>query len=381
MQDRKKEKKLYSSRGTSFLSLSSGYNTQKIGEKNTSGLNQNLDEVEVNKVENSNLEEFDENYSKVEIPKTGSLTSPLDEATLQKELTKTESETLKSSEKNKKSGVISSKIVYSSKTSDTEDTSQTEKISQKTQQSKITKKISKTTKPIKKIQSKPKLTQEQKAEIVVNKVSSILDWIMTIKQIFKNPYGVSEMFSRKYSELVKRNPSLGKMINKIVSPFLFIHLIKEEIKKRWGKGIKGPRKDIEENERDYEEPERGEVTFLELSEKGIIFCDNKKRPLYTLEQLKDKSGYTASPEVINPIIMNNILNAFYEVAPKAKAIPTPETGKYAGIPMDEVMANITEEEVMTFLYYVKRFPRGYVGKNFRITESFAGWVVSGTPND
>ena len=49
--------------------------------------------------------------------------------------------------------------------------------------------------------------------------------------------------------------------------------------------------------------------------------------------------------------------------------------------MNEVMERISEEEVMRFLNYVQNFPRGYVGKNFRITESFAGWVVSGTPDD
>ncbi|GIW21966.1 MAG: hypothetical protein KatS3mg068_0973 [Candidatus Sericytochromatia bacterium] len=120
---------------------------------------------------------------------------------------------------------------------------------------------------------------------------------------------------------------------------------------------------------------------MNWQKKNIIFTDNRKRPLYTLEQLKDKSGYTASEAIVNPLIMENILNAFIEVAPKAKSIPTPETGKYAGIPMDQVMQNVTEEDIMEFLEYVRNYPRGYVGKNYRITESFAGWVVSGTPED
>ena len=64
-----------------------------------------------------------------------------------------------------------------------------------------------------------------------------------------------------------------------------------------------------------------------------------------------------------------------------RRIPTPTGGIYAGIPMDQVMEHITEEEIMRFLGYVHNFPRGYVGKSFRITESFAGWVVSGTPDD
>jgi hypothetical protein len=85
--------------------------------------------------------------------------------------------------------------------------------------------------------------------------------------------------------------------------------------------------------------------------------------------------------VIGPHVFAEIHKAFQEVAIKAKGLPTPETGLFAGIPMESVMENASEREILLFLNYVKRFPRGYTGKNFRITESFAGWVISGTPDD
>lgn len=127
------------------------------------------------------------------------------------------------------------------------------------------------------------------------------------------------------------------------------------------------------------EPEK--ISFLELAEKNIVFCDNYKRPLYSLDKLRDKYGRTASEDVIGPHVYAEIHKAFQEVALKAKGLPTPESGLFAGIPMESVMENATEREILLFLNYVKRFPRGYTGKNFRITESFAGWVISGTPDD
>jgi len=127
------------------------------------------------------------------------------------------------------------------------------------------------------------------------------------------------------------------------------------------------------------EPEK--ISFLELAEKNIVFCDNHKRPLYSLDKLRDKYGRTASEDVIGPHVFAEIHKAFQEVAIKAKGLPTPESGLFAGIPMESVMENASEREILLFLNYVKRFPRGYTGKNFRITESFAGWVISGTPDD
>jgi hypothetical protein len=45
------------------------------------------------------------------------------------------------------------------------------------------------------------------------------------------------------------------------------------------------------------------------------------------------------------------------------------------------MRNITDDEIYNFLFYVKKFPSKYIGKNYRISESFAAWVMSGTPED
>lgn len=124
-----------------------------------------------------------------------------------------------------------------------------------------------------------------------------------------------------------------------------------------------------------------EIDFVALAEKNIFFTDNHKSPLYSMEQLRSEQGYTVSADVLKPIVMDKIYTAFKEVAPKARGLPVPDKGLYAGRPMDEVLDGITETDIALFFDYVLRFPVGYVGKNFRLTESFAGWAVSGTPDD
>jgi hypothetical protein len=229
------------------------------------------------------------------------------------------------------------------------------------------------------INSQKNKSEEEKIEEFAEKVASFLDKIENIRLIFIS------FFERNYPlvvEKIKFLTSKGKL--KFLKPLLPLFIIIQKINEKWFNTTVEYEEDNEEkddNKKENTNEPRKPVTFLELAEKNIIFTDNRKRPLYTLEQLRDKSGYTASESVVNPIIMENIINAFREVAPKARSIPTPETGKYAGTPMDQVMENITEEDIMEFLEYVRNFPRGYVGKNYRITESFAGWAVSGTPED
>ncbi|MBC7541246.1 MAG: hypothetical protein H7338_00795 [Candidatus Sericytochromatia bacterium] len=123
------------------------------------------------------------------------------------------------------------------------------------------------------------------------------------------------------------------------------------------------------------------IDFVLLAEKNIVFTDNHKNPLYTMDQLRTAKGYTASSEVVKPLIMEKVYVAFQEVAPKARGLPVPDKGRYAGRAMDDVLFNINEIDVALFFDYVLRFPVGYVGKNYRLTESFAGWAVSGTPDD
>lgn len=229
-------------------------------------------------------------------------------------------------------------------------------------------------------QRKP--SREERIDKLAEHITDVLKKISDIKTGMLNPDLPPE---QRASILSEKSPALSKFLTLLVVQlepvFLLIQRINQKLVEKNLVQPKVEEKPVEEPEENKPPPPPAKVSFLELAEKNIIFCDNRKRPLYTLEQMKGKHGYTVSEDVIAPMILEEIIQAFHEVAPKAKAIPTPTSGMYAGIPMDQVMEHISEEEIMRFLGYVHNFPRGYVGKSFRITESFAGWVVSGTPDD
>ncbi len=229
-------------------------------------------------------------------------------------------------------------------------------------------------------QRKP--SREERIDKLADRITDVLKKISDIKTGMLNPEIAP---SERVSLLSEKSPALSKFLTVLIIQleplFLLVQRINQKLVEKNLVQPKVEEKPPEEQVEKAPPPPPAKVSFLELAEKNIIFCDNRKRPLYTLEQMKGKHGYTVSEDVIAPMILEEITRAFHEVAPKAKAIPTPTSGIYAGIPMDQVMEHISEEEIMRFLGYVHNFPRGYVGKSFRITESFAGWVVSGTPDD
>lgn len=226
--------------------------------------------------------------------------------------------------------------------------------------------------------------QEEKIDKLAERITDVLKRISEIKTGMLSP---DMQTSQKLHMMAERSPAFSKFLTILLTQLepmlLLVQRINQKLVEKNLVRMRAKATSVTEQPSDEPAPPAPppKVSFLELAEKNIIFCDNRKRPLYTLEQMRGKHGYTASEEVLAPMILENIIQAFREVAPKARAIPTPTSGIYVNTPMDQVMENIGEEDIMHFLNYVQRFPRGYVGKNFRITESFAGWVVSGTPDD
>lgn len=352
-----RSKKRFTDRGTGFLSLSGSYS----GKISTSGGTQsppsqdNQSHANTSDYSNYSEEGYQQDYQQQDYQQERQIEEPPPEPP------------------KKKTGVISSTIHYPpKKEAPTQQAARTGPIDEADLPDDVQR-------PIK----KKALTEEEKLEKLDKTADRITDLLAKIDQIKTGLFSPDISFGRKIG-LLFSHPKLQPVFGVVLRPFrpavtLWSAVRKKQLQR---KGLLPKPSEIDaEAMEDQGPPPPEKISFLELAEKNIIFCDNRKRPLYTLEQLRGKHGYTASEEVIAPMIYENILAAFREVAPKAKAIPTPEKGMYAGIPMVEVMESINEEHVLLFLNYVKRFPRGYVGKNFRITESFAGWVVSGTPDD
>jgi len=128
----------------------------------------------------------------------------------------------------------------------------------------------------------------------------------------------------------------------------------------------------------YDENGVKKVSFLDLHELNINFTDNKNNALFNFDMRKTQS-YRPSPIVVDPIATRAAIQAIHECAERAASIPPAMEGPFANIPLSTVLANINEEDLQCFLRYVKVYPGNYVGRNLKISETFATWVVYGAP--
>jgi hypothetical protein len=120
------------------------------------------------------------------------------------------------------------------------------------------------------------------------------------------------------------------------------------------------------------------ISFLDLHELNINFTDNKNNALFNFDIRKTQS-YRPSPTVVDPIAARAALQAIHECAERAASIPPAMEGPYANIPLSTVLGNSGETDLQSFLRYVKVYPGNYVGRNLKISETFATWVVYGAP--
>lgn len=140
------------------------------------------------------------------------------------------------------------------------------------------------------------------------------------------------------------------------------------------------KKEIREGEySQYDESGNKKISFLDLHELNIIFTDNKGNALFNFDIRKTQS-YRPSPMVIDPIATKAAIEAIRECAERAASIPPAMEGPYANIPLSTVLSTIEEFDLQAFLRYVKVYPGNYVGRNLKISETFATWIVYGAPS-
>jgi len=120
------------------------------------------------------------------------------------------------------------------------------------------------------------------------------------------------------------------------------------------------------------------VSFVDLQQINVEFTDNHNYPLFDFSRYKNQR-YPLSSAIVDPIATETALQAIRECAARASSIPPAMEGRYANIPLGQVLANIAEEDLQLFLQYVKVYPGNYVGRCLKISETFATWVVYGAP--
>lgn len=120
------------------------------------------------------------------------------------------------------------------------------------------------------------------------------------------------------------------------------------------------------------------VSFVDLQQINVEFTDNHNYPLFDFSRYKNQR-YPLSSAIVDPIATEAALQAIRECSARAGSIPPAMEGRYANIPLSQVLVSITEEDLQAFLQYVKIYPGNYVGRCLKISETFATWVVYGAP--
>lgn len=115
--------------------------------------------------------------------------------------------------------------------------------------------------------------------------------------------------------------------------------------------------------------------FSEMIELNIMFIDNYKKNLYT--QPKGMAFKLSRAE--EELIMSMTIEAIRECAEFTAELPPPVEGIYEGIPISKIMDEVTDEDVKIFLGFVKAFPGKYIGKSWKISETFATWLINNSP--
>lgn len=123
-------------------------------------------------------------------------------------------------------------------------------------------------------------------------------------------------------------------------------------------------------------PQEAFGTFNDMLELNIIFMDNQRVPMYSLAQTR---GTGRLGKLEEQFIMDNAMQAIRECAEFTNDLPTPTAGPYANEPIRAIMEGVQATDIGRFMAFVKAFPGKYIGKQWKISETFATWLLNNAP--
>lgn len=122
--------------------------------------------------------------------------------------------------------------------------------------------------------------------------------------------------------------------------------------------------------------------FYGLALLNIDFLNLDNEPLYHTRHI-----ITYDAEEIEKAILHIMRNDIRETAEWIRTVldENPEwdmpidSGRYHGLSLVEVMENVTTHDIYSFLLFVQCFPGKYMGNSWKISETFATWVIGYAP--
>lgn len=117
---------------------------------------------------------------------------------------------------------------------------------------------------------------------------------------------------------------------------------------------------------DADEEEDEHITLTGLLERGISFMSIRNAPL--LQDIhQERQAVTRA------------LDEIRSCANYAKDLPTPNRGRFSGIPIAHALASVTVDDLEAFLLYVSQHPKPFQEQQLKLAEAYATWIHKGTP--
>ena len=132
---------------------------------------------------------------------------------------------------------------------------------------------------------------------------------------------------------------------------------------------------VEQQAEEPVQPQYKTSNFSDMIELNIFFTDNYKKNIYSKPK---NSGFKLS-KMEEELILGLASEAIRECAEFTAELPPPVSGLYEGTPVSHVMENVSPEDIAIFLGFVKAFPGKYIGKSWKISETFATWLINNSP--
>lgn len=235
--------------------------------------------------------------------------------------------------------------------------------------------------PAKNDNGKKYSTSDDGIDLFSDRVEEVQDKIDELRSsfstLFSNFLGtISAIFMKVASIVLKPFILLAGILAKLLTiPLNIINKAVTAIASRMG--VKNKEEQAQESVEEVEEvqAEIKKSNFNEMIELNIFFTDNYKKNLYN----KPKNAGFKLSKMEEDLIMGMSIEAIKECAEFTVELPAPTSGIYQGVPISRVMEEVTSEDVVIFLGFVKAFPGKYIGKAWKISETFATWLINNSP--
>ncbi len=120
--------------------------------------------------------------------------------------------------------------------------------------------------------------------------------------------------------------------------------------------------------------------FRRIDLTGVIFTDNDGGPFISSDILWTRNDKHFEDSMLSAL-SDHIRKTGTNIDTSSKPLFTRliENGRYKGKNLVLVMKECRPVDLKQFLLYVLSYPKGYYGKEFRLSESFGGWVFGDAP--